>query len=77
MLKFDITRTTEGVLMATLTDTVGNTVDDISGSVSVDFGRNDVKVQTSYNTTHIHADVVSIDNTVYTKLFNGSFVYID
>ena len=77
MLKFDITKTTDGVLIATLTDTVRDTVDDISGSISVDFGRNDVKVQTSYNTTHIHADVVSIDNAVYTQLFNGSFIYVD
>lgn len=77
MIKFDITKTTDGVLIAILTDTVGDTVDNISGAVFVDFGRNDIKVQTSYNTTHIHADVVSIDNAVYTQLFNGSFIHVD
>lgn len=76
MIKFTVAKI-NGVTKAYLEDTAGNVRIDYSGTIFVNFGTNEVKVQMNSNTTHIRPDVIQIADEVYTKLFNGSFIYVD
>lgn len=77
MIKVSIVKSKDKPIVAIVEDTVINYSEVLHGAISVDFNRCVAQVSANDCTTHIRYDVITISSELYTKLYNGSFIYVD